>query len=147
MVKPDRQQSTAGSAWSCRCTAGRAVYGLYDIKDYASIRGRLGVAFDRWLLFGTGGWAWGNPAMSYALLGSAPLATNGGNTSSGWTVGAGLEYALTDHVLGRIEYRYTDLATPGFVNAAANLANAGQRAAISDTRLGFAYKFAGGAPL
>ncbi|HZR73202.1 TonB-dependent receptor domain-containing protein [Bradyrhizobium sp.] len=117
------------------------------IKDYASIRGRLGVAFDRWLLFGTGGWAWGNPAMSYAPLGSAPLATNGGNMSSGWTVGAGLEYALTDHVLGRIEYRYTDLATPGFVNAAANLANAGQRGAISDTRLGFAYKFAGGAPL
>jgi outer membrane immunogenic protein len=29
------------------------------IKDYGSIRGRLGIAFDRFLVFGTGGWAHG----------------------------------------------------------------------------------------
>ena len=28
-------------------------------KDYGSIRGRLGIAFDRFLVFGTGGWATG----------------------------------------------------------------------------------------
>ena len=34
------------------------------VKDYASVRGRLGFAFDRFLAFGTAGWAWGNPLTS-----------------------------------------------------------------------------------
>jgi outer membrane immunogenic protein len=29
-------------------------------------------------------------------------------TFSGWTVGAGLDYAFTDNVFGRVEYRYND---------------------------------------
>ena len=36
-------------------------------KDYGSIRGRLGVAFDRFLVFGTGGWATGNPSLALPL--------------------------------------------------------------------------------
>jgi outer membrane immunogenic protein len=87
------------------------------VKDYASIRGRLGVAFGRFLVFGTGGLAWGNPSTSYALTGAAPFVTNGGN-STGWTAGAGVEYAFTDSVFGRIEYRYTNLRTAGFVKVA-----------------------------
>ena len=81
------------------------------MKDYLSVRGRLGYAWDRFLLFGTAGWAWGNPSTAYGGVGDAPLFINGGNTlASGWTAGVGLEYAFTDHVLGRLEYRYTDLA-------------------------------------
>jgi outer membrane immunogenic protein len=44
-------------------------------KDYGSIRGRLGVALDRFLVFGTGGWATGNPSTAFALTGAADLAT------------------------------------------------------------------------
>ena len=113
------------------------------MKDYASIRGRLGVAFDRLLVFGTAGWAWGNPSTSYALTGAAPFVTNGGN-STGWTAGAGVEYAFTDSVFGRIEYRYTNLRTVGFVNVATNAAEAGGNLPISDLRAGIAYKFGGG---
>jgi outer membrane immunogenic protein len=110
------------------------------IKDYESVRGRFGVAFGRFLVFGTGGWAWGDPSISYALLGGAPLVSNGGN-SSGWTAGLGLEYALTDHVSARVEYRFTDLAKAGFVNVANDIADTGHRVAISDARVGFAYQF------
>jgi opacity protein-like surface antigen len=112
------------------------------VNDYSSIRGRLGVAFDRCLVFGTGGWAWGNPSTSYALTGAAPFVTNGGN-STGWTAGAGVEYAFTDNVFGRIEYRYTDLRTAGFVNVATNATEAGSNLPISDLRAGIAYKFDG----
>jgi outer membrane immunogenic protein len=104
------------------------------------VRGRIGIAFDRFLVFGTGGFAWGDPSSSYTLLGAGPLAVNGVN-ASGWTAGAGLDYALTDHVFGRVEYRYTDLAMAGFVNAAADSADTGHRVPISDVRVGIAYKF------
>ena len=113
------------------------------VKDYDSIRGRLGIAFDRFLVFGTGGWAWGDPSISCALLGSAPFVSNGGN-SNGWTAGVGVDYAFTDHVFGRIEYRYTNLGIPSFVNVAANSADAGNRVPISDMRVGIAYKFGAG---
>jgi outer membrane immunogenic protein len=110
------------------------------VKDYASVRGRLGIAFDRFLLFGTGGWAWGNPSTAYAVTGAAPFVTNGGN-AYGWTAGIGLEYALTDNVLGRVEYRYTNLATSGFVNVPIDSADTANRVPICDLRAGIAYKF------
>ena len=112
------------------------------VKDYASVRGRLGLAFDRFLVFGTGGWAWGNPLTSYALVGAAPFFNNGGS-STGWTAGLGVDYAFTDSVFGRIEYRYTNLATSGFVSADTNSAAASDRLPINDLRAGIAYKFGG----
>jgi outer membrane immunogenic protein len=112
------------------------------LKDYASLRGRLGVAFDRFLVFGTGGWAFGSPSTSYALVGGGPFAANGGK-ATGWTAGGGVDYALTDSVFGRIEYRYTSLGNPGFVSAVTNSAAGPERLPISDLRAGIAYKFGG----
>ena len=100
--------------------------------------------FLRFLGFGTAGWATGNPSTVFALTGAAPFVMTGGK-SDGWTAGAGIEYAITDSILGRIEYRYTNLETSGFLNIPANVADGGTRAPISDFRAGFAYKF-GGAP-
>jgi len=112
------------------------------IKDYESVRGRLGIAFDRFLLFGTGGFVWGDPSVSYALLGSAPFVTNVTN-ANGWTAGVGLDYAFTRNVFGRIEYRYTNLETASFLNVATNSADSSKDLPISDLRVGIAYKFDG----
>lgn len=110
------------------------------VKDYASLRGRLGVAFDRFLAFGTAGWAWGNPSTSYALTGAAPFVSQGGS-ATGWSAGLGVDYAFTDNVVGRIEYRHTSLATAGFTSPATNSAETPNRAPIDDLRAGLAYKF------
>jgi outer membrane immunogenic protein len=112
------------------------------VKDYAAVRGRLGFAFDRFLVFGTGGWAWGNPSTSFALVGGAPFVNQGGS-SSGWTAGVGVDYAFTESVFGRIEYRYARLATAGFVSAATDSADAPSHLPINDLRAGIAYKFGG----
>ena len=58
----------------------------------------------------------------------------------GWTAGVG-DHAFTDGVFGRIEYRYTNLATAGFLNAATNSAEAPNRVPANDLRAGLAYKF------
>ena len=125
------------------------------IKDYGSVRGRLGLAFDHFLFFGTAGWAFGNPSTAYALTNppttypptggtwsAVPFVATGGY-SYGWTAGAGIDYAFTNNVLGRIEYRHTDLGTSRFVNAATDSAETGNKVPINDFRVGIAYKFGG----
>jgi opacity protein-like surface antigen len=112
------------------------------IKDYAAVRGRVGYALDRFLVFSTGGWAWGNPSTSYALTGAPSFVTNGGS-STGWTAGLGVDYAFTDSVFGRLEYRYTSLATAGFLSATINSAVASAHLPVNDLRAGIAYRFGG----
>jgi outer membrane immunogenic protein len=70
--------------------------------DWAgSIRGRLGYSFDQTLIYATGGWA--------ATRGSidTPFGDED-RTFSGWTAGAGVDWAVMENVFVRGEYRFTD---------------------------------------
>jgi outer membrane immunogenic protein len=119
------------------------------LKEFDSVRGRLGYAFDRFLIYGTGGWAWGNATTGYALLGQPPFGVLGVSPGifvnnadhSGWTAGAGLDYAFTKNVFGRIEYRHTDLGTTSFLSAPTNSGESGNKVTMNDIRVGIAYKF------
>ena len=113
------------------------------VKDYGSVRGRLGLAFDRWMVFGTGGFAWGSWDTSYGFIGAPAFVTSSVSSHAGWTAGAGVEYAFTDNWLARAEYRYTDLGRASFVSAATNSSELGNRVTINDVRVGIAYKFGG----
>ncbi|GAC1332642.1 MAG: porin family protein [Beijerinckiaceae bacterium] len=80
-------------------------------------RGRIGWAFDRFLVYGTGGLAYGNTNVTNTILGvnafGAPaLFTNnlGGNrTRLGYALGGGVEYAFTNNWSVKGEYLFTDL--------------------------------------
>lgn len=78
----------------------------------SSIRGRLGFALDRALIYATGGLAIASRAGTIA---TGTWGYNwGGNTSStrvGWTVGGGVEYAFTPNWSAGLEYRYSDFGT------------------------------------
>ena len=111
-----------------------------NVNNYGSLRGRLGYAVDRWLVFATGGWAWGYASTSFAFTGTPPFSTNSGNRS-GWTGGGGVEYAITNNWLARLEYRYTDLGSRAYVDVPNNSADNGNRITVNDVRLGVAYKF------
>ncbi len=73
-----------------------------------SIRGRLGIAFDRVLLYGTGGAAFSNVKNDYRLGAPFFLAESITKTRTGWTVGGGLAYAITNNWSIGAEYRYSD---------------------------------------
>ena len=111
-----------------------------NVNNYGSLRGRLGYAVDRWLVFATGGWAWGYASTSFAFTGTPPFSTNSGNRS-GWTGGGGVEYAITNNWLARLEYRYTDLGSRAYVDVPNDSADTGNRITVNDVRLGVAYKF------
>lgn len=77
------------------------------LKWVGSLRGRVGYAWDRFLLFATGGWAYGG--LEHFNDG-APGETFTRN-KSGWTVGGGIEYAFHPNWTARADYRYIDLGT------------------------------------
>ncbi len=87
-----------------------------DVNWMGSVRGRLGFAADRTLIYVTGGWAFADVNVRNNNLVTGPLLSYG-STRNGWTLGAGAEYAFADNVIGRFEYRYSDFGSDSVVAA------------------------------
>lgn len=95
--------------------------GLDTDSFIVSVRGRAGYAFGPVLAYATGGWAVSDVGfsgrVSVPAVGLGPLGRFPGYAGSyaksmpidGYTVGAGLEYAVTPSVSLKVEYRYADL--------------------------------------
>jgi outer membrane immunogenic protein len=87
---------------------------------FGTTRGRVGLAMDRWLVYGTGGIAYGEvnqsgniqPANGLATENTnAPIFWNQSTTKVGWAAGAGVENAITPNWSWKVEYLYMDLGT------------------------------------
>jgi outer membrane immunogenic protein len=77
-----------------------------------SIRGRPGYATDRALLYVTGGAAFVSDETSIPFTG---ISIGGDGTRWGWTVGGGLDPAITNNWFTGIEYRYSQYEAKTFV--------------------------------
>jgi outer membrane immunogenic protein len=78
-----------------------------DSTAFGSLRARVGIAYDPILLFATGGLAVANNELSLNGVEDS-------NTHFGYTVGAGVEAALTDNLTSRVEYRYSDFESQDY---------------------------------
>ena len=72
---------------------------------FATLRGRVGMAFDRTLVYGTAGGAAGELR---SIVNIPAGSSNTTVTYGTWTAGAGLEYGVTDNLSARVEYLYLD---------------------------------------
>ena len=74
---------------------------------YGDATARLGYAFGPVLLYAKGGFAFFNGEAKQATTnpGYAPTGTD---TFTGWTIGGGLEYLLTQNVSVKVEYQHFD---------------------------------------
>jgi outer membrane immunogenic protein len=104
-----------------------------EIERFGTLRAKVGYAYNRWLPYVTGGAAWGDVSynetcpdvgnISYTFCSSAPRGNYSdgtpkpyagpySNTKSeilwGWTIGAGVQYAVTDRVWLGAEYLHID---------------------------------------
>jgi iron complex outermembrane recepter protein len=70
----------------------------------STVRGRAGYAFDRFLVYGTAGAAFGNVRANFS---NDPASSA---TEAGWTVGAGVEVAFAPNWSAKAEYLFVDLA-------------------------------------
>ncbi|MBS0247399.1 MAG: porin family protein [Proteobacteria bacterium] len=73
------------------------------IPAFATVRGRLGYAFDRMMIYGTGGWAYTRTKLSLSAPGGS---VDGSAWSSGYAIGGGVEWAVWDRWSLKGEYLY-----------------------------------------
>ena len=78
------------------------------INDMATIRGRAGFAVDHWLFYGRGGRAWAREYYAMTLTATSTVVGSANDTRTGWTAGAGVEYALNKWMSVFAEYNYYD---------------------------------------
>ena len=76
----------------------------------ASATGRLGWAWDRWLLYAKGGAAWAGDKYS-AFIPVFNEQLEASETRTGWTVGGGIEWAFWSNWSAKAEYDYYDFGT------------------------------------
>jgi outer membrane immunogenic protein len=108
----------------------------------ASLRVRSGIAVDHLLLFFDAGWADGKITHTNTVPGGTTDTFSA--TRSGLAAGGGVAFAITDNIIGKIEYRYIDLGayhrdTPANTAMPYNVANT-----YSTVLLGLDFKFGGG---
>jgi len=88
-LETDIQYADLGTRY--RYNAAIPGYEEDDSDDwFGTVRARAGVAFDRALVYATGGFAYADDA-------------------NGWTVGGGLEYAFTNNLTAKVEGLYVNL--------------------------------------
>jgi len=127
--------SITGSTSGCSTFSGGLFTGFVagcatnnqKLVDFGTVRGRIGYAWNNVLLYGTGGWAWGNstgtstttclagigapcPGVGVPFLGGA---SSFSNSLSGWTAGAGVEWGFLSNWTVRVEYLHLEFDNVG----------------------------------
>ncbi len=109
-------------------SVGGVNFSVKDKIDYmGTVRGRLGYAYDRFLIYGTGGFAYAKRSQStgFPSTTSGPFAgynfsEKTDKTDTGYAVGGGLDYLATKNISVGLEYLYTDLGKNDWSTTATN---------------------------
>jgi outer membrane immunogenic protein len=113
------------------------------ITALGTVRGRAGYAVDRFLPYITGGFAWANAESGLGFETNVPnsqvFSRTGSDVFTGWTVGAGVEYAVTNNVTAKIEYLYADLGSKDLVIVGYPLK--ADLSSLQTVKFGLNYKF------
>jgi outer membrane immunogenic protein len=154
-VEADLELTGIDSKVDLAGSAGFTGYGLNSttsVDFQGSLRGRVGFAlFERMMLYGTAGLAFAGlenkyaatlpPGNVFGVPAGTTIATFS-DTHWGWTVGAGVEYALMSNWTARFEYRYANFSA--YENAATLLAAGAvnrQDPDLHTLRIGASYRF------
>lgn len=116
---------------------------------FGTARGRIGYAFDRFMVYGTAGAAYARFAGDATITCPAPacvtIRINSANTKTGWTAGGGIEGALVGSWTWKLEYLYFDYGTVTVTdNSVPGLSNRSETKITDNVvRAGVNYRFGG----
>jgi outer membrane immunogenic protein len=116
------------------------------LNYFGTVRGRLGYAFDRALIYATGGFAYGRVSDSILLTngGATALLANAA-TRTGFVVGGGVEYSFAPAWSVKAEYQYISLGSENVSGVSTNSVflqtTNNIDAKFNTVRIGLNYKF------
>jgi outer membrane immunogenic protein len=113
--------------------------GHSKVKWTGAIRGRVGYALDRFMPYIAGGLSVARFQFDLDHDGTGNMDFEEERSLTGWNLGAGFDYAATDNIIVRAEYRYSDFGSRSFDNDWADDSKIDLK--THDIRLGVAYKF------
>ncbi|WP_409362805.1 carbohydrate porin [Bradyrhizobium diazoefficiens] len=110
--------------------------------DYVgTVRGRIGYAFDRFMPYLTGGFAWGHTRININDGDGVTSLFPVGHYQAGWTAGLGLEYAVSGNWTAKAEYDYIDLTRKTYDLSGFGLGSVNVDPRIHLFKLGLNYQF------
>ncbi len=136
-AEADIQASAATGSFTGLTAGGVAIAGTSRTPWFGTVRGRLGYAFDRWMVYATGGALYGENTISGTLTPGGTFSASA--TSWSWTLGGGVEAALWDRWSVKGEYLYA--ATPNNLPVPAASATVTSRSDTHLVRAGLNYRF------
>jgi outer membrane immunogenic protein len=139
-IETDFQGSGQRQSWA-GTGVGFTATGSDRIRYFGTVRGRLGYAFDRTLLYVTGGYAYTNVGADASVTtvpGGVTTTSSSNTTKSGYALGAGLEYAFAGPWTAKAEYLYVDSGT---VAVSSGLFTDNLRIRNHIARVGINYRF------
>lgn len=116
------------------------IYGTGNVTGNGDLRVRFGYAFNRALLYVTGGYTGANVKGSVSDYSASPyIWASQSAYLNGFTVGSGLEFALTNNISIKGEYLFNDYGSAPYFTGTRDDLNSG--ISFSTLRLGVAYHF------
>lgn len=148
-LETDFQGANIRSSLQTPCVAGICtipVSAQYDqrISWFGTVRARAGYAFDRALIYATGGFAYARVATDASAVAAADVAAlSRSQIVGGWTVGGGVEVMLAPNWSGKVEYLFAGLnRTGGTMGAVGPVAISDRsRIDLNIIRAGVNYRF------
>jgi outer membrane immunogenic protein len=96
---------------SIDCSDASASYLSSKINWLGTVRGRVGVAMNNFLVYGTGGLAIAGMSMEYTNNDNLGDNDTAKQTLVGWAAGAGIEYKVTQNLSFGVEYLHADFGS------------------------------------
>jgi len=108
--------ASSDNAFAITTPAGTDAFGVSQNIDYVgTVRAKVGVAMDRFAVYATGGFAYADTSVDFVTPQNL-RATNGfvrtvdsSSDDTGYAVGGGVDYLVTQNFSLGLEYLYTDL--------------------------------------
>jgi high affinity Mn2+ porin len=105
----------SGSQTISSVASGQASY-TDTVLDFGTLRGRVGYAFDNWLVYGTGGVAWTYDKLERTQLAGMPVGASVAIGTAeaallwrwGWAAGAGVEVPIAQNWTAKVEFLTTE---------------------------------------
>lgn len=148
-LETDIQGSSQKASQTATCTAancGVAVNATRDSKLpwFGTTRLRLGYAQDRWLVYATGGLAYGQHTTDINVTAGASTGTSSSSeTKAGLAIGAGVEVGLARNWSTKLEYLYLDTGTVKTTTTVSGFGTVTENERVKNNvvRLGLNYRF------